>query len=170
MRIFISIGLSLFVLGGLPISVSGAEEEDTPSVIETLFAHEEERDRLMEVDRQFSADAQELGVAGAFDRYMLDDARYLANGGEVAKGRHAILEILANFPDGATMRWQPEEAFLAASHDLGVTWGRYVYEAPSDDGETIVGHGKYTTVWKRDAAGDWKFVLDVGNSNPPPAD
>jgi ketosteroid isomerase-like protein len=169
MRIFMTIGLSLFVAVAVPISVSVAEEAEAPSVIATLFAHEEERDRLMDVDRQFSAEAQVIGVVAAFDKYMLEDAKYLVNGGGVAKGRHAILEVLAGSPEGATLRWEPVEAFLAASHDLGVTWGRYVYEVPSEEGQTVVGHGKYTTVWKRDAAGDWRFILDIGNSNPPPS-
>jgi ketosteroid isomerase-like protein len=33
-----------------------------------------------------------------------------------------------------------------------------------------VGHGYYYTIWRRQADGSWKFVLDVGTPSPPPAD
>ncbi len=31
-----------------------------------------------------------------------------------------------------------------------------------------VNYGKYVTIWKKQADGTWKFVVDVGNKSPAP--
>ncbi len=64
--------------------------------------------------------------------------------------------------------WTPLAGDISSSGDLGYTWGRYIYSVPDEDGIRQISHGKYMTVWKRQADGGWKAVLDGGNPNPPP--
>ena len=33
----------------------------------------------------------------------------------------------------------------------------------SPEGEEVTREGTYVTIWKKDADGNWKFVLDTGN-------
>ena len=34
--------------------------------------------------------------------------------------------------------------------------------------QSVVRHGKYVTIWKKQADGSWKFVVDIGNPSSPP--
>jgi len=34
------------------------------------------------------------------------------------------------------------------------------------DGNQVVDHGKYLTIWKKSSDGTWKVSADVFNSNP----
>jgi ketosteroid isomerase-like protein len=52
---------------------------------------------------------------------------------------------------------------VARSGDLGYTWGFYESRWRSEDGREQVTRGKYTSVWRRQADGAWKAVLDMGN-------
>ncbi len=56
---------------------------------------------------------------------------------------------------------------MAAIHhlmkDLGYTYGYYTMTF-KEDGSTQ--HGNYVSIWKKQAGGDWKFVLDTGNEGP----
>jgi ketosteroid isomerase-like protein len=55
---------------------------------------------------------------------------------------------------------------MAASGDLGYTFGNYVLKAKDKDGKPVVEYGKYATVWKKQKDGSWKVVMDMGNSSP----
>ena len=57
------------------------------------------------------------------------------------------------------IRWKPLRADVAASGDLGYTWG----VAESGPGKTgpFKPYGIYVTIWKRQTDGKWKFVYDA---------
>ena len=63
---------------------------------------------------------------------------------------------------GSPLSWEPLRAEIAASQDLGYTFGRYALR----DGETVKAYGVYVTVWKKQPDGSWKFVLDGGGTTP----
>jgi ketosteroid isomerase-like protein len=49
------------------------------------------------------------------------------------------------------------------------TYGTYAPPPPSaigKDGKSVVEHGKYTSIWKKQKDGGWKVVLDMGNASP----
>ena len=59
---------------------------------------------------------------------------------------------------------------VAASGDLGVTWGFYTVERQDPVAEEGKAYGKYVTVWRKQADGRWKATLDIGNPGPPPGE
>jgi steroid delta-isomerase-like uncharacterized protein len=68
------------------------------------------------------------------------------------------------------MALYPEETQV--SGDLGFARGNYtVSMTPKAGGETIISmpDGKYSTIYKRQADGPWKILIDCYNSNLPPA-
>lgn len=163
--------LSLLVFGaGLTAFAGVVKAEEMPdqaSLVAGIFAQEEARVALMAVDSAFSDRAQDIGFGPAFGEYAMEDAVYLPDGSQPVVGRESITAALGG-PGDWTVIWAPENAYMSASMDLGVTWGRYVFKGKDADDNPIEEHGKYTTVWKKDAAGVWKFVLDTGNTNPKP--
>lgn len=127
-------------------------------------------DELMAVDRAFNAMAQEDGVGKAFAHYMSEDARMLSGGSQPVLGHEAVAAAMAGYPADATLVWDPEEAVAAASGDMGFTWGRYVSTFTDAEGVVHTGHGKYVSIWQKQSGGGWKASVDIGNTNPDPAE
>jgi len=123
-------------------------------------------DDLKAVDLEFSDYSKAHGYYEAFSTYMAEDAVGMSDGSQPFIGREAIVAPM----EGGTgeLLWYPVAADIAKSGDLGYTWGRYTYTGQNAEGETVVSHGKYITVWKLQGDGTWKAVLDGGNTNPPP--
>ena len=132
-------------------------EEGLPSV-----------DVLLALDAEFSDYSKANGAYAAFAAYLADDAVALNGGQQPQIGRENIIATMTGYPEGAELVWTPMAGDISNSGDLGYTWGRYIYSAPGEDGTPQISHGKYMTVWKRQADGGWKAVLDGGNPNPPP--
>jgi ketosteroid isomerase-like protein len=63
------------------------------------------------------------------------------------------------------LAWQPAYAGMAASGDMGFTTGPWEAKADIND-EKPQGYGHFVTVWKKQADGSWKFVVDLGISHP----
>jgi len=66
----------------------------------------------------------------------------------------------------ARLTWYPAYARAARGGDLGFTTGPYI---SADSAGTVQGHGQYVTVWRKTPQG-WRFVIDLGTTNPPPAE
>lgn len=128
----------------------------------------DEKAALWKTDTNFSAAAKELGIGEAFVRYADAEATSMPAGREPLTGREAIRKQFADTPAGATLLWEPFRAEVSRGGDLGYTLGTYRYRAPGPDGRPKVRYGKYCSVWKKQADGSWKWVVDIGNENPEP--
>ena len=116
---------------------------------------------LMAVDRDFAAYASAHGVANGFRAYMDPKDGLEFAGGEPRRGADAIYQAEGgDKPEAAHLTWAPTEAFVAKSNDLGVTWGRWT-DTPIDPAKKPL-TGRYVTVWRKDAEGHWKGLIDIG--------
>jgi len=66
--------------------------------------------------------------------------------------------------DDTVLAWHPVEVFAAHDGDMGVSRGRWTL-TPKAGGNPIA--GSYVTVWRKDAKGAWKGLVDIGNTDPP---
>ena len=66
---------------------------------------------------------------------------------------------------GFGVTWTANMVEVAASGDVGYTSGTYDLHMNAPDGSAISDHGKYLTVWKKDASGAWKVAYDIFNSD-----
>lgn len=125
---------------------------------------------LMEADRAFAADVAERGTEAWVSWFATDGAQIQPGSGEIV-GHDAIRTLMAGLDDpNLTLTWEPLRADIAASGDLGWTTGSYVSEAVGADGEVQLGQGRYVTIWRKQADGSWKVVMDLGNPvSAPPA-
>jgi ketosteroid isomerase-like protein len=123
------------------------------------------RQELLEADRAFARLAQEQGAAEAFYSFAAEDAALFPNGELPVKGRDAIRVTMSSGAEGS-LYWEPREA--QASGDMGYTWGLYQFVSSGDGTQSRTNFGKYVTIWKRQAEGGWKYILDIGNAAPPP--
>ena len=122
--------------------------------------------KLRDLEAEFVKATADRGLDG-FMSYFAEDASEVENGGEIVNGKANIRKSLE--PWDVNLTWTPVKAEMAASGDLGYTFGNYVLKANDKDGHPVVHYGKYATVWKKQKDGSWKVVMDMGNSSPDPA-
>jgi len=123
------------------------------------------RDLLFRLEAEFALAVAQHGRA-AFVTYFADDGVELEEGGGVATREDLRKEPA--WPDGTTLTWTPFRGDMAASGDLGYTYGNYVFTMKDKEGKAISQYGKYMSVWKKQKDGSWKVVVDMGNTSPAP--
>jgi ketosteroid isomerase-like protein len=119
---------------------------------------------LVKIENEFMKAAADHGSQGYLS-YYADDAVEVPNGTAFLQGKENIAKTMGflDNPDNH-LTWAPVGAGIAASGDLGYTYGTYEFRSKDKDGKPVVDHGKYTTIWKRQKDGSWKVALDMGNS------
>ena len=92
----------------------------------------------------------------------------LAPNAPIATGPDAIRALFASIYaiPGLSLHWQPTRIEAARSGDLAFSSGGYVMTFTGPTGP-ITDRGKYATVWRKQADGTWRVVLDVFNSDVP---
>jgi ketosteroid isomerase-like protein len=119
---------------------------------------------LMKMENDFMKAAADHGSSG-YMSYYADDAVEAPNGEAFLPGKENIAKTMGflDNPDNH-LTWAPVGAGMAASGDLGYTYGTYEFTGKDKDGKPVVDKGKYATVWKKQKDGSWKVALDMGNS------
>jgi ketosteroid isomerase-like protein len=116
--------------------------------------------KLADTERAFAKRAQEVAVRDAFIEFFADES--IGFEPEPTPARESLRKQTRPQPAGFQLLWEPRVGDIAASGDLGYLTG------PS---ETIVPgqptrYGNYFSVWKRQADGEFRVILDVGGGTP----
>ena len=120
----------------------------------------DDKQQMMDADRAFSKLSEEKGMKAAFIEYIDSNGALLRPNEWPIVGADAIDYLIQQNDSTYTLKWQPKKGFVAASGDLGYTYGLYEYQSKIKD--TVI-YGTYVSIWKKQANGSWKFVLDSGN-------
>lgn len=96
----------------------------------------------------------------AFLEYMDSNGVLLRPGHLPIVGAGAVDFLIQQDDSDYTLSWKPEGAAISNSGDMGYTYGIYAL-VPS--GKDTVIYGTYTSIWKKQHDGKWKFALDSGN-------
>jgi len=117
---------------------------------------------IIDTDHAFSDMSEAEGVTKAFLHYADSAAVIFRNGTSPLEGYASIVESYNNANREASLTWKAEHGDIAASGELGYTWGQYFLTLPDSTGNSIPQTGYYMTVWKKQPNGNWKFVFDGG--------
>ncbi len=117
-------------------------------------------DSLARTELGFAAAARQDNVRDAFLAHIAEDGILFRPG--PVHGRDALEH---QQPGPELLAWRPIYAEAAASGDLGFTTGPWSFRPRRDTAEVAFGH--FVTVWKKQADGAWRFVLDIGVSTMP---
>lgn len=123
-----------------------------------------ERLALRQADSLFAVESAARGADGWADFFLASGVQYPSQGR--IDGREAIRDYMgaAFGPGKPRLTWQPTDAHVGAGGDLGYTLGRWQAIGTLATGvDTIMGEGHYVTIWRKDAAGDWRVAVDIGN-------
>lgn len=170
--LLLAVVLAIFV-AGCDKPGSGPIADPIPATSGTLVTDTESslEAELLQADRDFARSVREQrleGWVGAFD----EEGVVLPAEGPKVVGREAIRDFYAPLfaEPSFEMSWSPAGAEVAASGDLGVTFGDWNTSAGKAGTEAGESEGKYVTVWKRAGDGRWRVLADIGNTRPKTTD
>ena len=115
---------------------------------------------MMNTDREFSKMSETKGMKAAFIEYLDSNGVLLRPGHLPIAGADAVDFLIQQNDADYTMTWEPRNAVVAKSGELGYTYGVYALRPSVKD--TVI-YGTYVSIWKKEKGGTWEFVLDSGN-------
>lgn len=121
-----------------------------------------------------AADAATLRAAQAKDADQVisnyaEDAVWLPPNAPIVEGRQSIRagwSQLLTTP-GLKIDWQIVKLDISRSGDFAYTFYKYQLTMTNRDGKSVTDLGKDLAVWKKQADGSWKMVVDTFNSDLP---
>lgn len=125
---------------------------------------------LRKVDEQWSAAAAKNDLEATLAFYS-DDAVVLPGNAPIATDKKAIREIWAGMlGPGTSVSWKVTKAEVAKSGELGYLYGTYeLTMRDAKGGPPVQDRGKLVEIWKKQADGKWKCIVDTYNSDLPMA-
>ena len=121
---------------------------------------------MVDTERAFAARAKVVGWKQAFLEYFADSA--IGFDGDEAGSARDQIRTLPDPPKDMQLLWEPRHGDAAASGELGYLTGPSTSINPAQN-NGAPRHGSYASVWKRQADGRYKVVIDVGVTTPAPA-
>lgn len=148
--------LSVFIVSSIVIFLSLSCGEQSVNI-------EQEKENLLQTDRDFATASVATNAAEAFKMYLAEDAIQMPVGSEPIIGRDKIYESMSKSSQNYVLNWNPQRAEVAEAGDMGWTWGWYMMTYTDENGEEKTSRGKYLNVWRKMPDGNWRVVVDMGN-------
>lgn len=117
----------------------------------------------------FCAMAKEKGLLAAFQHYAAPDVGFIDTDPRQFRGPAAVQERMGPDRPGVSLTWSAHFTDVSDDGTLGYNYGRYEWRGPGPDGKVTVRGGWFLTIWKRQPDGSWKYVMDNGAPDRPPA-
>ena len=121
-----------------------------------------EGEKLMNLSREWSKVAATRDVEKTLS-YWADDATVISAGQPTLKGKQAIRQMVeGSFKDPSfKISWEPESVEISKSGDVGYMIEHDNLTVNDSTGNPKTQYYKAVTVWKKQADGSWKNVVDV---------
>ncbi len=123
-----------------------------------------ETDAVRKADADWSTAMQSKNV-DEFMKYFAADGVLMMPNMAAMNGAETIRSSISPMMPSMNVSWTATNAEVAASGDLAYTTGTYQASMTMPDGTTHPDNGKYATIWKKQADGSWKVVVDIFNSD-----
>lgn len=118
---------------------------------------------MISTEYSFASTAAEIGTRDAFLKFVADDGIIFRPNAVNGK------TFLGNAPKRpGLLSWYPTFAGISRDGDMGFTTGPADFKKDKDS--SAIWFGNFSTVWQRQANGEFKFVIDMGNSNSKPTE
>jgi ketosteroid isomerase-like protein len=113
------------------------------------------RQEVVATERAFARTMSSRDHA-AFTAFLSDEAIFFS--GKVLRGKQAVADAWRRFFDGpeAPFSWEPAEVEVLDSGTLAISSG----PVRNAQGQLIA---TFTSIWHREASGQWRIVFDKGN-------
>jgi ketosteroid isomerase-like protein len=115
---------------------------------------------IADTERAFAKMASDQSIRDAFIEYFADES--VNFNPTPGPARQRLKDNPNAFPPGMKLFWEPRVGDIAASGDMGYLTGPTEISVPGKPS----GYGNYFSVWKKQADGKYKVILDIGASQP----
>ncbi|HEY5745529.1 MAG TPA: SgcJ/EcaC family oxidoreductase [Chryseolinea sp.] len=121
-----------------------------------------EGEKLMQLSREWSQSASKHDVEKTLS-YWADDATLISAGDPMLKGKAAIRQMVEeSFKDPSfQISWEPQQVEIAQSGELGYLLEKTTITANDSTGNPVTHLYNSVSVWKKQADGAWKNVVDI---------
>lgn len=126
------------------------------------------RGALLDADRAWARLADADASVDSVVAYWTADARVILPGQEVVAGIDALRQMVAGTRTipGFHITWVPDSAVVSPDGNFGYTYGTNRVTAPDPSGTLKTTAGRYVTVWRKEADGEWRCAVDIYNEGP----
>ena len=126
-----------------------------------------EGERLMQISKELSKTAATDSIEKTLS-YWADDAVVMSPGQPPIKGKKAIREMVegTSIIPGFKISWEPLSVFVSKSGDLAYMIEQNRITLNDSLGKPITEFNKSVTIWRKEADGSWKNIVDMWNSDP----
>jgi ketosteroid isomerase-like protein len=118
--------------------------------------------RLADTERAFAKQAADTTLHAAFVNFFADESISFAP--DPGPARERLRQQPDAFPPALRMTWEPRVGDIAASGDMGYLTGPVESTMPGQP----VRYANYFSVWKKQATGEYRVILDIGAAQPAP--
>ena len=134
----------------------------------TRAAETNNEQKLRELDAAWSAAAAAKDVDKTVS-YYADDAVVFAPNAPAATTKDSIRNLWKEMitPAGNSGGWKTAKVVVSKTGDLASVNGTYEFTMNDASGKAVTDHGNYVAVFKKQADGSWKCVVDMWNSDMP---
>lgn len=123
-----------------------------------------EEQKLMETSRQWAKSK----TNEEYLSYWHENAVLMPPGQPALNGREDISKMLESTKDipGFAVDWEPQEAFVSQSGDVGYLIERTSFTMNDSLGNPMTEFHKAVTIWHKQEDGSWINVVDIHNQDP----
>jgi ketosteroid isomerase-like protein len=143
----------------LPIALSACKEDKVDT--------KTEGEKLMQLSRDWSKSAATDSIEKTIS-YWAEDAIVMSPGEPALKGKQAIrgmIEGSSKIP-GFRISWEPLSVVVSKSGDMAYMIEQNQITVNDSLGNPITQYNKSVTIWRKEADGSWKNVVDMWNAEP----
>lgn len=116
--------------------------------------------QIVEAENRFENSCSQVGIKQGFLAHMDSTAIAFTRNGIV--NARTYWESLPDFP--GIYSWSPSFAEVSLAGDWGYSTGAVEFRDSSEH-DNPSSYNQYTTVWHRNKKGEWKYLVDIGNSH-----
>lgn len=128
-----------------------------------------EGEKLMQLSREWSASAATDSIDKTLS-YWAEDAVVMSPGQPAIKGKAAIREMMAatsKIP-GFRISWSPVSVSVSKEGDMAYMIEQNQITVNDSLGNPVTEFNKSVTIWRKEADGNWKNIVDMWNADPSP--
>jgi uncharacterized protein (TIGR02246 family) len=126
-----------------------------------------EGEKVMQLSREWARVAATEDVEKALS-YWADDAFVMSAGQPPVKGKQAIRQMVEEsfkIPD-FRISWQPQSVEVSESGDMAYMIENEQVSFTDSTGKPITLNEKAVSIWRKQADGTWKNVVDISTPDP----
>lgn len=129
---------------------------------------EAEKTQLLQRDAEWASAASEGHDVELILSYWTDDAVVLPPGLSAVIGKAELRQYVQGSMQipGFRITWTSTEVNFSPDGNLAYMFSRNAVTMNGADGKPTTTEGRAVTIWRREADGQWRCVVDIWNTEP----